>query len=190
MLIKVPELSENQSLYCPGCHSHQFTLYKNALVHCVAYSLCALILFALANSFPFLTFEAQGQSRVITVAQAANDLIEQEFFFLASLVYAFVLILPLLYLVCLLSLTMSLLAGIKVHSPILIGRTISFFYPWIMAEVFIVGVLVALIKVISMADIVFGFAFWAYIGFVVFLLLTANIASRHQLWQWVDDARH
>lgn len=73
--------------------------------------------------------------------------------------------------------------------PVLLGRLMSYFLPWVMAEVFIVGVLVALIKIIEMADIVLGFSFWAYILFVIFFTLTANIANRHQLWEWIENAK-
>ncbi len=189
MLIDTSNIKENQSCYCPGCNGFQYTLHKNALQRTVAFSISALIMMILANAFPFLTFEAQGQTRVITVVQAAGDLMQQEFLLIAFLVFAFVLVLPFIYLTCIFWLTLPLILGCKPIGPVLMGRLMSYFLPWVMAEVFIVAVLVALVKVISMADIIFGFSFWAYIGFVVFFLLTASTANRHQLWLWIDYAK-
>jgi paraquat-inducible protein A len=143
----------------------------------------------MANSFPFLSFETPDQIRTITLLQASQDLYAQGFAFLGMLVYAFALLLPSLYLILLLSLLIPIKLGLKPIGKITIGRLLGFFLPWIMAEVFIVGVLIALIKVIEIADIIIGFSFWAYVGFAVFFTLTANIANRHQLWHWIDHAK-
>jgi paraquat-inducible protein A len=127
--------------------------------------------------------------RTITLWQASSDLYTQEFAFLAVLVYAFVLLLPMLYLGLLLALLIPIKLKMKPILRITIGRLLALFVPWIMAEVFIVGVLIALIKVLELADIIIGFSFWAYVGFAVFITLTTSVANRHQLWVWIDDAK-
>lgn len=190
LLINVPEMAENHSLICPGCHSKQFTKYKDPLDYSISFASSALIMLLLANSFPFLSFEAQGQIRTITLIQASQEMYTLGFFVLASLVYAFIFLLPILYLISLLILLVPIKLDRKPFLPVFIGRLMGFFLTWVMVEVFIVGVLVALIKVIDLADIIIGFSFWAYIGFVIFFTLTANIANRHQLWDWIEHARH
>jgi paraquat-inducible protein A len=187
--MKLPDVQENQSLLCPGCGAKQFTKYKHPLDYGISFGLSALILLIMANSFPFLSFEAQGNVRTITLLQSSNDLFTEGFVFLAVLVYAFVMLLPMLYLLLLLALIIPLKLGLKPLFAVHIGRLLGLFLPWIMVEVFIVGVLVALIKVIELADIVMGFSFWAYLGFAVLFTLTANIANRHQLWDWIDRAK-
>jgi paraquat-inducible protein A len=189
LLIVVPEMADNHSLICPGCKTKQFTKYKNPLDYTIAFASAALIMLFLANSFPFLSFEAQGQSSTITIVEASYRLALEEFYLIAGLVYAFVILLPFIYLVSLLLLLLPIKLRKKPFKPIILGRIMSFFLPWIMAEVFIVGVLVALIKIIELADIILGFAFWAYIVFVICFTFTANVANRHQLWQWIDDAK-
>lgn len=189
-LMNVPEMKVNQSLICPGCHSKQFTKYKNPLDYSISFALSAMFMLFLANSFPFLSFESQGQLRTITLIQASQEMLEQGFVLLAVLVYAFVILLPTMYLFSLLVLIIPVKLERKLIMPISIGRILGHFLPWIMVEVFIVGVLVALIKVIELADIIIGVSFWAYVGFVVFFTLTANIASRHQIWAWIDDGKH
>jgi paraquat-inducible protein A len=189
LLITIPEMEENQSLICPGCHSKQLTKFKRPLDYSISFALSALIMLFMANSFPFLSFEAQGQIRTITLIQASNEMYAQGFVMLALLVYGFILLFPIIYLVSLLTLLIPIKIKLKPLMPVFIGRLMGYFLPWIMAEVFIVGVLVALIKVIELADIIIGFSFWAYVGFVVFFTLTANIANRHQLWEWIDHAK-
>lgn len=189
LLITVPPMEENQSLICPRCKSKQFTKYKLPLDYCLSFAMSALMLLIMANSFPFLSFDAQGHIRTITLLQASNDLYAQGFILLALMVYAFVLLLPMLYLILLLALLIPIRLGLKPVLKVTIGRLLGLFRPWIMAEVFIVGVLIALIKVIELADIIVGFSFWAYVGFAVLFTLTANVSNRHQLWDWIDHAK-
>jgi len=189
LLITIPEMEENHTLFCPGCRCKQFTKYKQALDSSISFALSALIMLVLANGFPFLSFETQGQNRTITLVQASQEMYAQGFVLLAVLVYAFILLLPTLYLISLLSLLIPIKLKRSPMAPIFVGRLIGYLLPWVMVEVFVVGVLVALIKVIELADIIIGFSFWAYVGFVIFFTLTANIASRHQLWSWIENAR-
>jgi len=189
-LIAMPEVLErNQSLICPRCHSKQLTNYANSLDHSIAFSLTALILLVIANSFPFLTFESQGQVRTITLVEASYDLYLEGFYLLAMLVYAFVVFIPVFYLVAVLILLIPIKLKLRPPFAVFIGKTVSLALPWAMTEVFFVGVLVALIKVMELANILFGISFWAYAGFVLFFTAASNVASKRQLWRWIEDAR-
>ena len=189
LLIDVPKMADNHSLICPGCHNKIFTKYKHPLDYCISFALSATILLLMANSFPFLSFEAQGQFRTITLIQASQEMFTQGYFILATLVYSFIFLLPLLYLFSLLALLIPIRMNQKPFKPVIIGRLMGYFIPWIMVEVFIVGVLIALVKVIELANIIIGFSFWAYVGFVIFFTLSANLANRHQLWTWIENAK-
>jgi paraquat-inducible protein A len=190
LLITLPnKLEDNQSLLCPRCKHVQWTKHKNPIDKTLAISLTALMLLIIANAFPFLSFEAQGQARSITLIQASNELAAQGFYLLAFLVYVFVLLFPAIYLACLLALALPIKLGIPAPMGIMLGRTLSYLLPWIMTEVFIVGVLVALIKIIELADIVFGIAFWAYIVFVICFLTCSNVANKHQIWSWISHGK-
>lgn len=190
LLINLPDkLEDKQSLICPRCKHVQWTQHKHPLDKTIALSLTALILLLIANSFPFLSFDAQGQFRTITIIQAANELYMQGFYLLAFVVYVCVLVFPGVYLICLFSLSLMTKLGFRVPFSITLGRTLSYMLPWVMTEVFIVGVLVALIKVIELADIVFGLAFWAYIAFVICFLACTNVASKHQIWGWISHGK-
>lgn len=189
LLMTVPHMDENHTLICSGCGAKIFTKFKHPLDYTISFALSALILLIMANSFPFLSFETQGQIRTISLLQASNDLLPQGFVFLAILVYTFVMLLPTLYLALLLALLIPIKLGLKPYFSVDIGRLLGRFLPWVMVEVFIVGVLVALIKIIELADIIVGFSFWAYVGFAILFTLTVNIAHHHQLWHWIDHAK-
>jgi paraquat-inducible protein A len=59
---------------------------------------------------------------------------------------------------------------------------------WNMAEVFLVGVLVSLMKLGTLATLSIGTSFWAYVALII--CLTAAIASIHprELWYRLEEA--
>ncbi|MBA3652114.1 MAG: paraquat-inducible protein A, partial [Chthoniobacterales bacterium] len=59
---------------------------------------------------------------------------------------------------------------------------------WNMAEVFLVGVLVSLLKLGKLASLTVGISFWAFIALI--FCLTAALASIHprELWARLEAA--
>ncbi|MGQ8363994.1 paraquat-inducible protein A [Glaciecola sp. 1036] len=187
LVVKTPDdLLPHQRVYCPRCHSFLFENQIHASQKCFAYSVTALILFAVANLFPFLTFEASGVLRTITITEASFDLFLQGFWLLGFLVLAFILAVPFIYLICLILLLMGKNALLPYRASLTCAKLLTRLIPWAMADVFIIGVLVALIKVIELADIVLGIAFWAYIGFTLCFIAASLIANKYQVWCWIE----
>lgn len=58
-----------------------------------------------------------------------------------------------------------------------------------MAEVFLIGVVVALVKIGGMATINLGPAFWALAGLVVLVVYEGASLSEWSIWQKLDQAR-
>ena len=144
----------------------------------------------LSLQFPFLAFEAQGQIQQMTLLQSASALIQLDHPLLATLLLLFILIMPWLLLVLLSTVLIQLNRNDKGIWQRRFTHWLFAIQPWCMAEVFLIGVLVSLIKISSMAEIVLGLSFWAYILFT--LSLTAAIASldQHQLWHQIDGSYH
>ncbi len=51
-----------------------------------------------------------------------------------------------------------------------------------MVDVFLIGVLISLVKLMGMADIKMGLSFWAFVGYTV--LLIKMISSLDRMWLW------
>lgn len=188
LLIKLSnDVSEVSSTYCPRCH-HRITLGKeHALNHCLAVSFSALLVLVSAISLPFLSFEAQGFSREISLIQASSAFLNEAFYLIALCVFIFIVAIPFLSLFLLFILTLQIkFRAETVVGGVFIGRCLSALLPWAMADVFCVGVLVALIKIIALADIIFGLAFWAYLFFTVLFIYVSSIANPHRLWHWIE----
>ncbi|WGH77698.1 paraquat-inducible protein A [Jannaschia ovalis] len=61
--------------------------------------------------------------------------------------------------------------------------------PWAMAEIFMVGVAVALVKLADLATLSMGPAFWSFTAIVVITAIKDTQMSKHSIWSALDRAR-
>lgn len=59
--------------------------------------------------------------------------------------------------------------------------------PWSMAEIFTLGCGVALIKIVDMAEVTFGPAFWMFAALVVLLWVQDTLTCRYSVWKALED---
>jgi paraquat-inducible protein A len=59
--------------------------------------------------------------------------------------------------------------------------------PWSMAEIFVIGTAVALVKVGGLATISFGPAFWAFCGLIVVNAASNAFTSATTIWDAIED---
>jgi paraquat-inducible protein A len=143
----------------------------------------------LAVSFPFLAIETQGLSHSISLMESPLALYEQGYGMIGFIVLACVIVLPSLFLLNLLAMMLPLLIFGNNRLSILHAKVIDALRPWIMADVFVLAVLVALIKLIESANVILGAAFWAYIAFSIAFVMTTTIVTKRQLWYWVEHGK-
>lgn len=137
-------------------------------------TVASLIMFAIANLFPIVEIELRGLTSQTTLVGAVQALASEGMSLVAVLVLATTLLFPLMQLVILLWLLVPLARLRRPMGFELLVRTLQSLRPWGMVEVFLLGVLVALVKLSSMAVVLPGPALWAFVALTV--LLTAVLA--------------
>ncbi len=150
-------------------------------------AITATILMMAAISFPFLTIETHGlrqQASVIDTILAYSDGLMVP---LSLAMAALIVVLPLTRLTAILYTVAPMALG---HHPVR-GATRAFrlaeyLKPWAMAEVFIVGVAVALVKVGGLATLTIGPAFWAFAALVLITILQDNFMSSLIIWKTLE----
>ena len=55
-----------------------------------------------------------------------------------------------------------------------------------MVEVFVIGVIVSLVKLASLATVVLGISFWAYVGFSICLTAAMTSLDRAYVWDEIE----
>ena len=189
LLLTLPELPAGAKAVCPRCGHVLAKHIPHAQQKLMALSVAALVLLLLANLFPFLGFEVQGQTQHITLLQSVLELWQQDYAVLAAMVLVFILLAPLLFLVSLLYVLLPLsVANKKALGSELVCKGMFWLTEWSMTEVFLIGVLVSLIKIMALASVILGLSFWAYIAFCVVMTALLARADNHQFWHWLAQA--
>ncbi|ATJ82965.1 paraquat-inducible protein A [Halomonas beimenensis] len=181
-LMALPPLRSGDQAVCPRCGHVEVRRHRYPAQRSLALALAALAALLLALSFPFLGFSVRGVGHRIELSQTATDLIGQHAPLVAVAVLLTTLVLPALYLLGVVWLQAGLLRGAPLPASRATARTLAHLEPWMMADVFLIGALVSLIKIAGLAHIELGPAFWAFVAFVVLLLATTQSVDRDWLW--------
>lgn len=170
-----PELPRGGSSKCVRCGCVLHRDRPDSLNRTLAFTIAGLVLFAVANSFPFLSFQMQGQVTETTLFTGIVDLYNQGKWEIAAVVAFTAVLAPglqlLLLLVVLVPLTLDRMPG-WLPSLFRLVRTLT---PWGMMDVFMLGILVSVVKLAEMATIVPGTSLFAFVV-LIFVLAAAQAA--------------
>lgn len=185
LVVSVPQLSEGEQFNCPRCSHTLVNIPLNLIDNLIGTGIAAFVFLALSLIFPFLSFSTHGIGQSITFLDTIITLIEYQSMSLGILLALLLLVLPVSYLVIIQYIAWSLKNNVS-HPEM--GRGIhwlSAIQPWLMVDVFLIGVMVALIKLSSLADISMGLSFWSFCGFVILLARSVSLINQRWLWQAV-----
>ena len=174
-LYKRPQLRSREVAHCVRCGTSMERGWGRAHERALPLTVACLILFAIANLFPIVEIEVQGLSSETTLVGAVVALTHGDMAEVALLVLATTLVFPLAQLSILLYLLLPItVRGLRPAGFNILVRAMQVLRPWGMIEVFLLGVLVAIVKLSGMARVLPGAALWAFMGLTV--LLTALLA--------------
>lgn len=168
-------LDAGDAAHCARCHAMLYRHHPHGLERSLAFAITALVCFIIGNAFPLIGLEIAGdrvEARLIDTAWAIQRdgmALVAGLLLLATFVIPLLQILAILYV--LLPLHLGRRAPLMEHIIPLLGQLRH----WSMVEVFVLGVLVALVKLQTMAHVVPGIALWACIGLM--LSLTAAVVA-------------
>lgn len=186
-LLDLPVLKERQQASCPRCESPILEFGANTFQKGIALSASALILLFSTLFFPMLGFSVRGQQRSMTLLDSGISLISNDETLLGGIVLLLIIALPCLMLI----LMIVLLGGIllQIHHPAVfwLGRGFYYLREWNMIEVYVVGMLVSLTKIITLATIELGTSFWLLIAFSICFLTAIHSVDRHHVWHSIKE---
>ena len=141
--------------------------------HVLPLAIAGLCMYIIANVFPILELELRsGLFSQATLIGSVHSLRAEGMPFVALLVLATTILFPLIQLLALIYLLTFPIRFRRFGHPTafnLSGRLIQILRPWVMVEIFLLGVIVAFVKLASMAAVLPGIALWAF-GALAFVL--------------------
>lgn len=138
----------------------------------MALAIAGLILFAITLTNPFLAMKSGGFAQETTLLTGIVELWKQHLYGLAGLVLLTCIGIPMLQLTGLLYILVPLKLNRSAPRAAAVFRAIRHLSAWAMTEVFLIGILVALVKLAKMATIIPGMAAFS-LGLLTFVLTAA-----------------
>lgn len=159
-----------RAVRCVRCDTLLHRHVPDSLNRALALTIAGIILFVVANSFPFLSFQFRGQITETTLVTGVEMLYREGMWILALVVFFTSVLAPGLQLV-LLPLKMN---PVGRGFPTLF-RYVATLTPWGMMDVFMLGILVSVVKLADMATIIPETALFAFVV-LIFVLAAAQAA--------------
>jgi paraquat-inducible protein A len=178
----LPVFGGRQIAVCQRCDSTLAGPARGRVDAPLALAGGALILFLPALVWPLITVASLGAQRQSWLETCVTALWDQGFASLATLVAAFGMVLPCVYLAALVCVLLALRAQLGIPVGRLF-RWVQYLRPWMMIEVFLVGGFVAYsrIKVVSTIDIDIGG--WCLLAAALLFLLAVTQLEARTVWE-------
>jgi len=174
---------------CRRCGAVLYRHRGNSIDRSLALYLTALVLLVLTNSFAFMGFELSGQLRETHVFSGAAELFREGYWPLGSLVLLTIVIIPGLQITGFLYVLWPLHHGHRPPWGARVFRWMRAMGPWAMIEVYVLGVLVALVKLASYAAVIPGISLFSLGALMLTLAAAATSLDADEVWQRLEPVR-
>jgi len=185
LLVNIPELADRQKASCPRCHFVFTRYYSHGRSKLFALSSSSLLFLIMTLFFPFLIFTAQGSEKSVFFVESISSLGQATYFPVVLFMLMTTLIIPALMLLGVIYVLVStkLKRSLPANKSVL--RLVFHLRDWNMAEIFLLGILVSMVKIASLADVSFGLSFLTFVLFVLSLMGSRVYLDRVQAWSWI-----
>ena len=175
------------TLLCARCGAVLRRHRPDSIDRTLALVVAALLLFALANAFPFLAMQTGGLVQETTLLSGVHELWRQDLRLLAALVFCTCVLVPAAQLIGLGTILLPLRLGRRPPpGATRILRLVQAAAPWGMMEVFMLGILVALVKLGHMATIVPGVSVFSFAALIVVMAAALSTLDPALVWARLD----
>lgn len=186
LLLREIELEPGRAAVCPRCGAALYRNTTDSLYRTLALTLAAALLFIIANVYPILGIESQGNGSATNLYGAVSSLWDQKMHFISALVFITAIVVPSLELSLLIYLLFPLRMGRVPAGLALLMRFLQSIKPWGMVEVFMLGILVALVKLTDNFRIIPGVALWSFGGVTFLLAAVAATFNPRDVWAHLE----
>ncbi|WP_339376903.1 paraquat-inducible protein A [Vibrio splendidus] len=181
------ELPSGCEASCPRCHHTLCSIGASKGQGVMAYAVASLITLVMSLAFPYMSFSVQGISQQITLYQAVEMMNRLDNTSIAALLFLAVIFLPAYFLISVfwfyaLTERKSKRSNALSRLAIFVLKTLSWVKPWLMVDVFLIGVLVSLIKISALADVSMGISFWAFGIYAMLVVKTMSLVDFDWIW--------
>ncbi|WP_050092716.1 membrane integrity lipid transport subunit YebS [Yersinia pseudotuberculosis] len=179
-LFTLPPLGGNQTAYCPRCNAKITSGRDWSLTRLTAMACAMLLLIPFAFTEPLISIRLLGTRIDASLLAGIWQMSRQGDPITASMVAFCVLAAPVTLTFSILYLRIGSRIGINLRPILLILERLK---EWVMLDIYLIGMVVACIKVKEYADIMPGTGLVAYLALTLLSILTLVHLNLEQLWE-------
>lgn len=182
------ELTPGETARCVRCNTVLARPREGAFTQIVALSVTSLVLMVAAVFFPFLEISRMGIGNATSLFGVALAFSQGWLMPLTVAILAFIVGLPALRAALLVYVLLPLRGqGRPAAHAGEAFRLSEILRPWSMAEIFVIGTSVALVKVAGLANVSLGPAFWAFCALIVVSAASDAFTCATTIWDTLED---
>lgn len=181
LLQDIPILGVGEKAFCARCAAELARGERWSTQHDAALAITTLLLLVVANTFPILSLELSGRAAVTTVISGAQALWSEARYELATVVILVAIVIPVVHAASVLVRCWLLRNPINDDAARRWARLAAFIEPWGMPEVYLIGALVAFVKLDDLATVIVGPALYAFAATSILTALSAT--DRESTWR-------
>ncbi|TWI33226.1 paraquat-inducible protein A [Paracoccus sulfuroxidans] len=183
------ELEPGETARCIRCNSVLARPRLGAFTRIIALSFASLVLLVGAVFFPFLEISRMGFGNQTSLFGVAMAFSHGPLMPLTVALLLTIVGLPAFRAILLVYTLLPLTRGKRPwRYAVWAFRSSEQLRPWSMAEIFVIGTAIALVKVGGLATVSFGPAFWAFCGLIFVNAASNAFTSATTIWDAIEDA--
>lgn len=189
LLLKITALTVGDNAHCPRCDVLLARPQKNSIERTFALSIASLILIFPSMLLPMVSIKIMGNSSTGTLWSGVTVLFAEDMWLTAIAVCLTSIIFPMIH--TLLSLLISGHLYFKKYHQHLTHwmRVMQHLDEWVMLEVYLLGIIVACVKLLSISQLKLGFGLYAFIALLILSSMTSSHLDTRLFWQEIQKLR-
>jgi len=189
LLHRIVVLPEGGTGICSRCGAVLVSHKRNSIDRSLALTITGLILFIMANVYPLLAIKSGSLFKATTLMGSVEVLYSTGMWQVALLVFLTAILIPFLDLVSRLCILIPLKMNKKPWKLPFIMSFSQSINPWGMMEVFMLGILVSVVKLVKMMKVIPGISLFAFVLLILVLAAIATSFDTHLAWEKEEGER-
>ena len=181
VIINIDTFESTNQYSCPRCDS-VFYRPGESFELVLMMAITSLFFFIPATFLPIMTLEILGQFHSVTLFEAVWFFVNDGYIIIALIAAASGVVIPLMLLCLILLMIMNIKLGINKDSIKYFFRVYSHLTAWAMAEVYLISIFVAIVKLGGMAELTLDFGLYSFFFFLVTFYITIIWFNPEDLW--------
>ena len=183
LLLRKPQVAFGERVECPRCGYELYTHRAQVVRRSMALVIAALLLYVPANFLPIMQLNLLGQATEDTVWTGVLGLYNSGMQSVAVVVFLCSMAVPLLKLLCQFAVLLSIRLDIGRSYGLLLYRIYHHMREWGMLEVYLMGILVAIVKLVDLAELSIGLGLLCFVALLLVQVWLEVTMSPHQIWE-------